>query len=457
MAELSFPKRPYRTKGGVHAPHNKNTAHKESLMLPVPSMVALPMTQHIGAPCKPLVKVGDIVDVGQQIAGSDAFVSAPIHASVSGKVKKIDKITMPDGGKVEAIFIESDGEQRLSPDIKPPKVESLSDLITAVRNSGLVGLGGAGFPTSVKLNIPSDKNVDTMIINVAECEPYITSDHREILENSWDVISGIITVKEFLGIHRVIIGIENNKPDAIKALREIADSKVDPEDEIRVLPIKATYPQGAEKILIKACTGREIPVGGLPSDAGCLVMNVASIAFISRYLKTGIPLISRRLTVDGGCIENPVNVIAPIGTPIKDVIEFVGGYKEQPYKLIMGGPMMGIALPNDDLYILKQNNAILALSEKEAKHHEPTACIRCGKCLDACPMHLQPLELANAANRGDIDSLKFYNTMNCMECGCCSFACPAKRHLVQNIRVGKALILKAKREEIASKDKGGKK
>lgn len=455
MSELSFPKRPYRTHGGVHAPHNKNTAHKESLVMPAPAMVALPMTQHIGAPCKPLVKVGDTVDLGQCIARSDAFVSAPIHASVSGKVKKIDKITMPDGGKVDAIFIESDGEQRLSPDIHPPKVESLSDLIGAVRDSGLVGLGGAGFPTSVKLNIPSDKNVDTLIINVAECEPYITSDHREILENSWDVVSGIITVKDFLDIHRVIIGIEDNKPDAIKALREIADSSVDPKDEIRVLPIKASYPQGAEKILIKACTGREVPVGGLPSDAGCLVMNVGSIAFISRYLKTGIPLISRRLTIDGGCIENPVNVIAPIGTPIKEVIDFVGGYKEQPYKLIMGGPMMGIALPNDDLYVLKQNNAILALSEKEAKHNEPSACIRCGKCLDACPMHLQPLELSNAADRGDTDALKFYNAMNCMECGCCSFACPAKRHLVQNIRVGKALLNKAKREAIAA-SKGGK-
>ena len=455
MSELSFPKRPYRTHGGVHAPHNKNTAHKESLVMPAPAMVALPMTQHIGAPCKPLVKVGDTVDLGQCIARSDAFVSAPIHASVSGKVKKIDKITMPDGGKVDAIFIESDGEQRLSPDIHPPKVVSLSDLIGAVRDSGLVGLGGAGFPTSVKLNIPSDKNVDTLIINVAECEPYITSDHREILENSWDVVSGIITVKDFLDIHRVIIGIEDNKPDAIKALREIADSSVDPKDEIRVLPIKASYPQGAEKILIKACTGREVPVGGLPSDAGCLVMNVGSIAFISRYLKTGIPLVSRRLTIDGGCIENPVNVIAPIGTPIKEVIDFVGGYKEQPYKLIMGGPMMGIALPNDDLYVLKQNNAILALSEKEAKHNEPSACIRCGKCLDACPMRLQPLELSNAADRGDTDALKFYNAMNCMECGCCSFACPAKRHLVQNIRVGKALLNKAKREAIAA-SKGGK-
>ena len=212
MSVLSFPLRPFRTKGGVHAPHNKNTAHKESVVMPVPAMVALPMTQHIGAPCKPVVKVGDTVDVGQVIASSDAFVSAPIHASVSGKVKKIDKITMPDGGKVDAVFIESDGEQRLSPDIKPPEVNSLSDLITAVRSSGLVGLGGAGFPTSVKLNIPSDKNVDTLIINVAECEPYITSDHREILENSWDVISGIETVKEFLDIHRAIIGIEDNSP-----------------------------------------------------------------------------------------------------------------------------------------------------------------------------------------------------------------------------------------------------
>ena len=455
MVELSFPKRPYRTKGGVHAPHNKNTAHKESVIMPVPPLVALPMTQHIGAPCMPQVKVGDTVDVGQVLARSEAFVSAPIHASVSGKVKKIDKITMPNGNKVDAIFIESDGEQRMYPGLEPPKVENLSDLITAVRESGLVGLGGAGFPTSVKLNIPSDKNVDTLIINVAECEPYITSDHREILENSWDVISGIITVKEFLDIHRVIIGIEDNKPDAIKALREIADSSVDPEDEIRVLPIKATYPQGAEKILIKACTGREVPVGGLPSDAGCLVMNVGSIAFISRYLKTGIPLISRRLTVDGSAIKDPCNVIAPIGTPIKEVIDFVGGYKEPPYKLLMGGPMMGIALPDDELYVMKQNNAILALTEKEARFNEPSACIRCGKCLDACPMRLQPLELSNAAERGDLDALNKYNIMNCMECGCCAFTCPAKRHLVQNIRYGKTLINKAKREQISA-NKGGK-
>ena len=456
MAELSFPKKPYPTRGGVHAPHNKNTAHKQSVEMPVPKTVVLPMTQHIGAPCAPIVKVGDTVDVGQCIAKSDAFVSAPIHASVSGTVKKIDKITMPGGNRVDAIFIESDGEQRVSPDVKPPEVNSLSDLISAVRESGLVGLGGAGFPTAVKLSIPPDKNVDTMIVNVAECEPYITSDHREAIENGWDIISGIMTVKEFLDIHRVIIGIENNKPDAIKALREIADSSVDIGDEIRVLPLKATYPQGAEKILIKACTGREVPMGGLPSDAGCLVMNVGSIAFIARYLKTGMPLVSRRLTVDGSAIKDPTNVIVPIGTPIKEVIEFVGGYKEEPKKILMGGPMMGVALPNDELYIMKQNNAILAFGEKEARLAEPSACIRCGKCVSACPMRLLPLELCNASDRRDEDALNRLNAMNCMECGCCSFTCPAKRHLVQTIREGKAFLIQKKREQDA-KDKGGKK
>ena len=456
MPELSFPKRPYRTYGGVHAPHNKNTAHTDSVEMPVPAMVALPMSQHIGAPCVPLVKVGDVVDVGQCIARSEAFVSAPIHASVSGKVKKIEKITMPSGDRVDAIFIESDGEQRVSPDVKPPRVENLSDLLTAVRESGLVGLGGAGFPTAVKLNIPSDKHVDTMIINTAECEPYITSDHREVLENSWDVISGIMAVKELLDIHRVIIGVEDNKPDAIEALRKLADSPADADDEIRVLALKASYPQGAEKVLIKACTGRDVPMGGLPSDAGCLVMNVGTIAFISRYLKTGMPLVSRRLTVDGSAIKNPMNVIVPIGTPIKEVIEFTGGYKEEPKKLIMGGPMMGICIPSDDLYIMKQNNAILAFAEKEARLAEPSACIRCGKCLTACPMRLQPVELSNAADRKDIDALKKYSVMNCMECGCCSFACPAKRHLVQNIRLGKAHLNKAKREEIAKREEEAK-
>ncbi len=454
MSELIFPKRPYRTKGGVHVPHHKNTSRKESVVMPVPKTVTIAMSQHIGAPCTPVVKAGDTVAVGQKIGEAAAFVSAPIHSSVSGTVKKIDTVTAPDGSKVAAVVIESDGEQRIFSKIRPPKVDTVDDLIKAVRESGLVGLGGAGFPTSVKLNIPPDKKVDTMLINVAECEPYITSDHREVIENSWDIMAGIHTVKELLDIHRVIIGIEDNKPDAIKALREIADNGFDEKDEIRVLPLKASYPQGAEKILIKACTGREVPVGGLPSDAGCIVMNTASIAFIARYLKTGMPLVSRRLTVDGSAIKNPMNVIVPIGTPIGEVIEFAGGYKEEPKKILMGGPMMGVSLPNDELFVLKQNNAILAFAEKEARLSQPSACIRCGKCVSACPMSLLPLELSNATDRKDLDALKKLNILNCMECGCCSYSCPAKRHLVQNIRIGKQMLTKALREE---KEKGGKK
>ena len=453
MGESKFPKRAYKTHGGVKAPHNKNTKNAQSVVMPAPKTVALPMSQHIGAPCTPVVKAGDTVAVGQVVAKSDAFVSAPIHASVSGTVKKIDKITMPNGMRVDAVFIESDGEMRISEDIKPPKVENLSDLIAAVRESGLVGLGGAGFPSSVKLNIPSDKNVDTMIINVAECEPYITSDHREVIENSWDIMSGIYAVKDILGIHRVIIGIENNKPDAIKILSDIAENSVDKDDEVKVLPLKASYPHGAEKILIKACTGRDVPMGGLPSDAGVLVMNVTTISFLSRYLKTGMPLVSRRLTIDGSAIKNPCNVIVPIGTQIKDIIEFCGGYKEAPKKILMGGPMMGTALCDDSLYVLKQNNAILAFGEKEARLSQPSACIRCGRCVKACPMKLMPEELSNAVDRKDTAAMQKYNILNCMECGCCSFSCPAKRRLVQNIRLGKQILNDEKKAQIS---KGGK-
>lgn len=451
--KLSLPKKPYRTHGGVHSPHRKHTASIQSVEIPCPKSVTIAMSQHIGAVCTPVVKVGDTVDVGQVIGKSDAFVSAPIHSSVSGTVKKIEKIVMPDGSRVDAVTIESDGEMRMSPDIKPPVVESVSDLLSAIRASGLVGLGGAGFPAHVKLNIPSDKNVDTLIINVAECEPYITADHREVLENSWGVMSGVQAVKELLDIHRVIIGIENNKPDAIKILTDIAKN----DDEVCVLGLKASYPQGAEKVLIKACTGREVPMGGLPSDAGCVVMNVASIAFVAQYLKTGVPLIKKRLTVDGDAVKNPMNVIVPIGTPIKEVIDFCGGYIGEPKKLLMGGPMMGLSLCDDSLFILKQNNAVIALSEKEAKLAEPSACIRCGKCIDACPMHLMPTIICREVNKKDIEGMLNANILNCMECGCCAFACPAKRHIVSNIRLGKQLINIDKRKKIAKEgQKNGK-
>lgn len=449
--DLKFPKRPFRTKGGVKAPHRKHTAHLESEVMPTPSEVLIPMQQHIGAPCKVTVSEGDTVYVGTVIGDSDAFVSAPIHSSVSGTVKKITKVTLPSGADVDAVLIESDGEDTPDPKICAPKVESREDFLKAVRNSGLVGLGGAGFPAHVKLNVPADKEIDTLLINCAECEPYITSDHREVIENSWAIMSGIYAVTEILGIERVIIGIEDNKPDAIKVMKEIADNeKADPEDVVRVLPLRASYPQGAEKVLIKALTGREVPEGKLPADAGCVVMNVASIAFLGTYLKTGMPLTKKRITVDGSAVKEPKNVIVPLGTKIKEIIDFCGGYKEEAKKILMGGPMMGIALTDDSLPVLKQNNAILAFNEKDAKLSETTDCIRCGRCVSACPMSLMPPRFSEAVKKGDTELLRASHIMSCMECGCCAFSCPAKRHIVQTIRLGKAML----REEAMKK--GGK-
>lgn len=452
MNNSRFPKRPYRTHGGVHAPHNKNTCNKESIKMPCPDMVSIPVSQHIGAPCTPTVKVNDHVLIGDIIADSDQYVSAPIHSSISGTVKSIEKKLMADGRYCECINIESDGEMKLSENVKPPKIESKEDFLKAVRQCGLVGLGGAGFPTHVKLAVPKDKNVDTLIINAAECEPYITSDHREILENSWEIMSGVYTIRELLNIDRVIIAIENNKKDAIKILTDIAENSVDKDDHVKVLSLKASYPQGAEKILIKACTNREVPMGGLPADAGCIVMNITSLSTLARFIKTGIPLVEKRITIDGSAIKNPCNVIVPLGTPIRDVIEFTGGYKEIPAKILMGGPMMGVSLSDDCFSVLKQNNAILAFSEKEARLKAPSACIHCGRCVNACPMKLMPEEIAKAVERKDYEAMEKYNITNCMECGCCSFSCPAHRQLVQTIRLGKQLLINNKKDQI---EKGG--
>lgn len=399
------------------------------------------MQQHVGAPCKPLVKVGDLVQVGQKIGDSDAFVSAPIHASISGKVSAITKIALPGGQMVDAVVIESDGQMTVSPEVRPPVVNTPEDFIRAVHESGLVGLGGAGFPAHVKLNVPKDKHLDTLIVNAAECEPYITADNREALENSWAVLSGVYAVRDLLGLERVIIAVEDNKPDVIEVLRKVADNpKLDPEDRVRILPLRARYPQGAEKVLVQSCTNRVIPLGKLPADVGCLVMNITSVAFLADYLKTGMPLVKKRVTVDGSAIASPKNVIVPIGTKIADVVAFCGGYSQPPAKLLMGGPMMGIALTSDELPILKQNNGILAFAEKDAALPKPTACIRCGRCVSGCPMNLVPTQLEKYAELRDTDKLDQLGIMCCMECGTCAYNCPAHRPLVHAIRMGKALL-----------------
>ena len=443
-ANLTLPKNPFRTRGGAKVPHRKNTMNSESVTMPCPKQVILPMVQHIGAPCKPVVKAGTLVAVGDVIAESEGFVSAPIHATVSGKVSKIAQVKLSTGQMGDAVIIDSDGEMRISENCKPPVVESTQDFLNAVKASGLVGLGGAGFPTHVKLNVPKDKKADTLVINCAECEPYITTDNREAIENTDNVLNGIVTVMKFLELERAIIGIEDNKPEAIKILKKaIADSKEKEAEKICVLPLKARYPQGAEKVLIKACTDRVVPVGKLPLDAGCIVMNITSVAFVSSYLKTGIPLVSKRVTVDGSAISEPKNVIVPIGTPIKDVVEFCGGYSEPCGKLISGGPMMGIALASDEFPILKQNNAILAFNEKDAALQRTTDCIRCGRCVSSCPLSLMPAAIERSVKLKDVDALNKQGVMVCMECGSCAFNCPAHRPLVQTMRQGKNLVRSA--------------
>ena len=432
-----------KVRGGVKVDHQKNTAETEVVRIPEPQKVVLPMQQHIGAPCTPTVKVGDTVAIGQVIGDSDKFVSAPIHASVSGKVSAIGNVKLPNGAIVQGVTIESDGERRLYDGIEPPKADTKEEFLKAIRASGLVGLGGAGFPTHVKLNVPPDKNVDTLVINAAECEPYITVDYRECIDNSWDILSGIHIIKDMLGIENVIIAVENNKPKAFEVLKRIADSDNYSGDHTKLMSLESRYPQGAEKMMVQSATGRKVPPGKLPADVGCIVMNVASVAFVARYIKTGKPLVSRSLTVDGSAIAEPKNVRVPIGTSIADIIDFCGGFKEEPRKIITGGPMMGLSITGTDLPVIKNNNAILAFTEKDAKLMQEGDCIRCGRCAAACPMSLVPTLIERYTKAGDTDALKKIGVNVCMECGSCAYSCPAKKPLVQTMRAAKAFLREA--------------
>ncbi|MTI66709.1 MAG: electron transport complex subunit RsxC [Firmicutes bacterium] len=432
-------------KGGVHPPHFKKSTEEVPIKkAKEPKIVKIPMQQHIGAPCKPIVSVGDKVKVGQRIGESDAFVSAPIHSSVSGTVKKVAQMNAPTG-KTMTVVIESDGKNEVHESIKSKgTVESLSkeEILNIIKEAGITGLGGAGFPTHVKLSPPPDKKIDTVILNGAECEPYLTADHRLMLESPEKVIKGLKAILKVLGISNGYIAIETNKPDAIEAMEKATKN----ESDIKIATLVTKYPQGDEKRLINAVTGREVPSGGLPMDVGLVVNNVGTAAAIADAIETGIPLVERIATITGSAIKEPKNLIIKVGTPFKDIIEQCGGFSEKPGKIVMGGPMMGLAQFTDEVPAIKGTSGILVLNEKDAKIPEPKDCIRCGKCVDICPVNLQPLFISRFSLKDMYDMAEGYHALDCIECGSCSFICPSKRPLLQSIRVAKREIISKRRK-----------
>jgi len=433
-------------KGGVHPPHFKEFTEKCSIeKAKDPTTVVIPMQQHIGAPCEPIVKVGDKVKIGQKIGEPKAFVSAPVHSSISGTVKKIAPMDTPTGGNVKCVVIESDGLNEIHENVlSKGDIETLSkeEILQIIKESGMTGMGGAGFPTHVKLSPPPDKKIDTVILNGAECEPYLTADHRLMLEYPEKVVYGLKAIMKTLGVNKGFIGIENNKPDAIEVMRKVVSN----EPNIEVAPLVTKYPQGDEKRLINAVTGRIVPSGGLPMDVGVVVNNVGTAAAIATAIQTGMPVIERIVTITGSAIKEPKNMIIKIGTSFKEVIEQCGGYKEKPGKIISGGPMMGIAQYSDDIPVIKGTSGILVLNEKDARIPESQPCIRCGKCVSICPINLQPLFISQLSLKGMYDDTQKYHVLDCIECGSCSFICPSKRPLLHSIRV-------AKREVIAKRKK----
>ena len=427
---------------GAHLPHRKQTAELAPVRIPVPAVITVPTSMNIGRAATPVVKPGDHVDVGTLLAAAESPMASPIYSGVSGTVKKIGEQLLFHGAQCQTIVIESDGEQTVCPDLAAPEIEDFDGFIAAVRASGVVGLGGAGFPTAVKLNADPAR-VEFLCINGAECEPYITADTRVMLDEAPLLAEGFRLLHRFYPAARIFVGIEKNKPGCIDALRrETAEL-----DYVEVCPLPGLYPQGGEKVLVYSATGRIVPEGKLPLDVGCIVLNATTLAVMTRYIRTGFPLVERCVTVDGSAVASPKNVIVPIGTSLRDVIEGAGGLKCEPRKVIMGGPMMGVAVPDLDQPVVKNTGAVLAFAEADAALPEPTACIRCGRCIDTCPMNLMPVELENAYARRDAAALKALKVNLCMECGCCAFVCPAHRRLVESHKLAKAFLNAKLREE----------
>jgi len=432
-------------RGGIHPPHSKEmTEHLPVEKSLQPEIVVIPLQQHIGAPCKAIVEVGEKVKVGQKIGEAGGFVSAPVHSSISGTVKKIEK-RMIINGTGTCIVIESDGLNEVHESVVPKgDIEMLEpkEILDIINEAGIVGMGGAGFPTRVKLSPPPDKKIDVLILNGAECEPYLTSDHRLMLETPEDVVYGLRAVMKVLGLEKAFIAIENNKMDAVLSMKEAAKDL----PGIQVVVVKTKYPQGSEKQLIYACSQREVPSGALPMDAGAVVSNVATMSAISKAIRTGMPLIERICTVTGDGIVEPKNIMIKNGTRISEIIAQAGGYKGEPGKLILGGPMMGFAQFTDDLPSTKTTSGVLVFTEEQARLPEPNPCIRCGKCVDICPSFIQPFAISAYSLNGMFDMAEKNNAMDCIECGSCSFICPSKRPLLHSIRMAKREILSKRRK-----------
>ncbi len=434
---------------GVHVPHRKNTANSSAVRIEPPKTVTIPLAMHIGAPAKPVVKVGDAVKVGTLIAQAGGAVSVPMHASVSGKVVKIVDYLTSAGSTVPAIMIESDGEMMPDDALTPPVIDSRDSLIEAIKNAGIVGLGGAGFPTHFKLNVDPAR-IQHLVINCAECEPYVTSDTLTMLERRDDMARAIEALKAHMGIKHIVIGIESNKKAAIKSMMQLMkDTCQGCKVDVKILPAK--YPQGGEKVLIYHTTGKVVPTGKLPIDVGCVVLNCTTLAAIGAYIKTGMPLVEKCVTVDGGAVKQPQNVIVPVGMSMAEVFDACGGLTQEPAKVIYGGPMMGVTVPDTTAPILKNTNAILALTEKETKLPATTPCIRCGSCTNTCPFGLAPAAIAKAYDQKDAAKLEALSLNTCMECGCCSFVCPANRPLVQTNKLAKAFVREEKAKEGSQK------